>query len=238
MARLAAVVLAALAGLGAPSLALAQPQALLPGVTYERDLVFTPWGPVVIHVVRAPRPTGLFRLRPELGRGTVAGREPVTAIQRRRASVATSVAVNGDLFSFADGRPSGITLRDGVLATAPNPGRSSLGIRVDGLLDVRRVALRATWSGSGGPRPLARLNKAPGPDEAALFTPQWGKATPRVPGAVAAVLASFPPAVPNVDLAGVVTRVLEGGDPVPLEPDSAALVARGAAAELLRAEAL
>lgn len=238
MARVAALLLVGLTGFSAPSIASAHERTLLPGVTYERDVQFTPHGPVVLHVVRAPAPSGLYRLRPELGGGAVVGRETVTAIQRRRASEATSVGLNGDLFSFAEGRPSGITLRDGVLVTAPLPGRSSLGIRIDGVLDVRRVALRASWSGSGGPRPLARLNAIPGPGQVALFTPEWGRATPRVPGAIAAVLAPFEPAVPNAALSGVVERLADAALPIPLAPGLAVLVARAAAAELLRAEAL
>ena len=45
------------------ALAFAAPAAaqttLMPGVTYERGVQFTPHGPVAIHVVRGPRPTGL-----------------------------------------------------------------------------------------------------------------------------------------------------------------------------------
>ncbi len=35
-------------------------KALMPGVTYEKGVQFTPHGPVAIHVVRGPRPTGLY----------------------------------------------------------------------------------------------------------------------------------------------------------------------------------
>ena len=47
-------------------------------------------------------------------------RETVSAMQKRLSTQATSVGVNGDYFAVADGRPSGILLRDGVLATPPN----------------------------------------------------------------------------------------------------------------------
>jgi hypothetical protein len=237
--RLALVTaLAALASPLAAAHARSQPIELLPGVTYERQVEFTPHGPVTIHVVRGPRPVGLYRLRPSLARDAVTGRETVTSMQRRLVPQATSVGVNGDFFSLADGRPSGIVLRDGVLATPPNPGRSSLGIGLDGLLDVRRVALRATWAAAGVRRPIDTLNKAPRRNGVALFTGAWGRVTPGFGGgSVAVVLEPFPAASPNADLESAVSRVVEGGMPMTIPEDGAVLVARGAAAALLREEA-
>ncbi len=69
-------------------------------------------------------------------------------MQRRLSTQATSVGVNGDYFALADGRPSGIFLRDGVLADAAEPGALERGITLDGLLDVRRVSFRGTWRGT------------------------------------------------------------------------------------------
>ena len=139
MLRLALLAaLAAFLSLGfAVASAAAQTTPLFPGATYERSVEFTPHGPVAIHVVRGPRPVGLYRLRPVLSNESIVGRETVSAMQRRLATQATSVGVNGDFFAVADGRPSGILLRDGVLASPPTPSRSSAGITLDGLLDVR-----------------------------------------------------------------------------------------------------
>lgn len=230
--------LAALASLLVAPQARPQPLELLPGVTYEREVQFTPHGPVTIHVVQGPRPVGLYRLRPSLGRDLVTGRETVTSMQRRAAPQATSVGVNGDFFSLADGRPSGIVLRDGVLATPPHPGRSSLGVGLDGLLDVQRVSLRATWLGTGARRPIETVNKPPGRNGVALFTRAWGRTTPRVGGdGVAVVLEPFPGASPNADLESAVTRVVEGGAPAAIAEGVAALVGRGTAAAALREEA-
>ena len=41
----------------------------MPGVTYERNVEFTLHGPVVVHVVAGPRPTGLYSLEPVMARG-------------------------------------------------------------------------------------------------------------------------------------------------------------------------
>ena len=215
----------------------AQATPLFPGATYEESVQFTPHGPVSLHVVRGPRPVGLYRLRPVLSNESIVLRETVSAMQKRLSTQATSVGVNGDYFAVADGRPSGILLRDGVLATPPNSARSSAGVTLDGLLDVRRVSFRGTWRGAGQRRALNFLNKAPGTNGISLFTPDWGAATPRVPGAFMVGLGAFPPATPNTDLAVPVTTAAAATS-MRIEPGTAVLVARGNAAAKLQAEAL
>jgi len=232
-ASLAVLSAAALAFGGSAS---AQPAQLFPGVTYETGVQFTPHGPVAIHIVRGPRPVGLYRLRPVLSNETITGRETLTAMERRLATQSTSVGVNGDLFALADGRPSGIVLRDGVLANAPNPDRSSAGVTLDGLLDVRRVKYFGTWRGTGQRRTLGRLNKEPVKNGIALFTSDWGRRTPSYADGVAVVLSPAPAATPNVDLTAPVSNVVQGGS-APLAPGTAVLVARGTAAPTLLAEA-
>ena len=219
-----------------PAIASAAPTQLFPGATYERSVQFTPHGPVAIHVVRGPRPTGLYRLRPVLSNETVLARETVSSMQKRLSSTATSVGVNGDYFAVADGRPSGITLRDGVLVTQPNGARSSAGVMLDGTLDVRKIAFRGTWRGTGPRRAVTYFNKPPGPSGMTLFSSDWGRTTPEVAGSYAVVLSPFPPTAPNVDIQATVTRTVENAR-VGLTPGSAVLVARGQAAANLRAEA-
>lgn len=197
---------------------------------------FTPHGPVSLHVVRGPKPVGLYRLRPVLSNESIVSRETVSSMQKRLATQATSVGVNGDYFAPSDGRPSGIFLRDGVLATPPNSARSSAGITLDGLLDVRRVSFRGTWRGTGQRRALNFLNRVPGTNGISLFTSDWGTSTPRVSGAVFATVGSFPPATPNTDLAVPVESVVSGSS-VRIAPGTAVLVARGNAATKLQAEA-
>ena len=95
-------------------------------------------------------------------------------MQRRLSTQATNVGVNGDYFSLADGRPSGILLRDGVLATPPNSSRSSAGITLDGLLDVRKVRFLGTWRGTGQRRALNFLNKTAGHERNLAVHPRLG----------------------------------------------------------------
>ena len=228
--------LCVLAGLVSVAHASAQATPLFPGTTYERSVQFTPHGPVSIHVVRGPRPVGLYRLKPVLSNESIVLRETVSAMQKRLSTQATQVGVNGDYFAPADGRPTGIFLRDGILATPPNSARSSAGVTLDGLLDVRRVSFRGTWRGTGQRRSLNFLNKAPGTNGISLFTPDWGSATPRIAGAFTAVLGAFPAATPNTDLVVPVVSAAPSSS-TRIQPGTAVLVARGNAAAKLQAEA-
>jgi hypothetical protein len=198
----------------------------MPGVTYEREVDFTSHGPVVVHVMRGPRPTGLYALKPVLSNEAVVGRERVTQMQKRLSASVTAAGVNGDLFNWNVGYPSGMLMLNGVLASPPNPDRSSTGIAPDGTLRVERVRLAGTWQGTGQRRPLV-LNKEPGGNGVALFTPAWGPTTPAATETVELVIQPFPAAQPLRELTGVVTLAKQGGA-TPIPPDGAVLVGRGA----------
>jgi len=220
----------------APALAQTPDRSLLmPGVTYVRDVEFTPHGPVVMHVINAPKPGGLYSLEPLLSNEAILGRERVSDIERRISSTMTTVGVNGDLFNFRDGHPSGMLLRNGVLDHAPLRDRSSVGLGEDGTLRVDRVALSGFWKGTGQRRSIT-LNELANANGISLFTPAWGPNTPGV-AAVEAVLRPFPAAKPNTDLVGTVVQVGSTSGSTAIPPDGAVLQARGSAAGKLAAEA-
>src|SRR6201995_6149032 len=104
--------------LGAGALAAsahAQPTTLMPGVTYEQTVEFTPHGAVVVDVLTAPRPGGLYGLAPVLAHGTIAGGlERVTQIEQDASAQATVAGINGDFFSAKDGTPSGLAMLGGA----------------------------------------------------------------------------------------------------------------------------
>src|SRR6476619_5547877 len=171
------LITALLAGVFVPT-AGAAGLSLAPGITYTRQLLFTPHGPEVVHVMTAPKPGGLYALHPVLSNNTVIGRERVTSMQKRVSSTATVGGVNADLFTFDEGLPSGMFMQSGVLTTPPHPKRSTVGITDDGRLLVQRVQMLGTWQGNSQRRPLNGLNQRPGPEGVSLFTPDWGPATP------------------------------------------------------------
>jgi Phosphodiester glycosidase/FlgD Ig-like domain len=238
MLRRAATLLLLTAAIAAP--ARAQETQLMPGVTYEKTVEFTPHGAVVLHVITAPRPgdgNGIWSLGPVLARGTVmGGTQRVTQIEKDVSAQATVAGIDGDFFSATDGHPSGIVLQGGLLAHPPVGSRSSIGVDSTGALHVDRVRFFGTWQGTGQRRPLNGLNQAPSPGQVVLFTPAYGPAAPAVPGSAEVVLRPFPATAPNVDLtATVVANGAGGGEPIP--PDGAILMATGATAPKLAAEA-
>ncbi len=210
-------------------------QTLMPGVVYSRQVEFTAHGPVVIPVISAPKPTGLYALKPVLSNDAIIGRERVTSMQKRVSAEATVAGVNGDLFSWTDGHPTGGLIRGGILDSGPVDFRSTVGIDTDGVLHVERVRLDGTWQGSGQRRILG-INEVPRPNRTTLYTHVWGARTPAEDGGSQAIIQPFPATKPNTPLTGVVTQYVSGGNQ-PIPPDGAVLVARGAQAGFLPAEA-
>ena len=207
----------------------------MPGVVYSRQVEFTAHGPVVIHVITAPKPTGLYALKPILSNNAILGRERVTSMEKRFSGDATVAGVNGDLFSWTDGHPTGGLIRDGVLDSAPVDTRSTVGIDTDGIVHVERVRLAGTWQGSGQRRILG-INEPPRANRATLYTRAWGARTPAENAGAQAIIQPLPPTTPNTPLTGTVTQYVTGGNQ-PIPADGAVLVARGSQAGFLAAEA-
>ena len=231
----AASALPAGAAPGAPAQIVAQ-SLLMPGVTYQRAVEFTPHGPVVLDVVTAPRPDGsLYTLAPVLSNNAVVATEKLTDMEKSLSTNATVVGVNGDFFAADPGKPTGILMRGGALDTAPAGARSSLGIGTDGTLTVAQVSFDGTWRGTGQRRQFD-LNAAPVKGHTTLYTSSWGPATPAESGVAVDVLSAIPSLLPNRVATGVVSQVAAGG-PVPIPPGGAVLVARGGQAPHLTAEA-
>jgi len=237
MRRCAAI--AVLLAFAAPAAARAQGaddrSLLMPGVSYTRDVEFTPHGPVVVHVLNAPRPGGLYGLKPVLSNDLIVGRETVTSMEKRASGGATVAGVNGDLFNFRDGHPSGVLMRNGVLDSTPLAERSSTAITADGTIRVDRARYIGYWRGNGQRRAL-NFNQPPGTNGVSLFTRSWAPSTPPFGDTTEAILSAFPDARPNTDLTGTVAQIKTGGN-TPIPPGGAVLVARGSSASKLAAEA-
>jgi len=211
---------------------------LLPNVEYSRQVISTSAGPVVLHILIAPQPGGLYGLKPVLSNGRVTGRERVSAMQRRLAGRATLAGVNGDLFNWSTGHPSGIFLRSNVLATKPNVSRSSLGIGLDGFLHVGLLGYWGQWRVDGfGAHPFFELNRPLRYRKGiALYTPLWGARTPYRLGAREFVLARLKPVRPGIDTRALVVKVRRGSDR-PIPAGGGVLQATGTWRGLLGAEA-
>jgi flagellar hook assembly protein FlgD len=217
--------------------AAAEPTLLAPGITYERQVEFTPHGPVVVHVITAPKPDGsLYRLLPALSNNAIVATQPLTAMEKDLAPQGTAAGINGDYFNPNPGDPAGMLIRDGSLDSPPAAGRSSAGIGADGTLQIARVAFNGIWRGTGQRRPMT-LNQPASGGLVTLYTSAWGPATPAENGAVEAVIPALPLTRPNSDLTGTVSQLIPGDGNVPIPPGGGVLVARGAQAAILQREA-
>ncbi len=214
------------------------PVQLMTGVSFEQYTELTSHGPVVYSVITAPAPTGLTTIGPVLGTGTITGpRETLTQLEESVTTNETVAGVNGDFFSGPHAAPSGIVIAGGALEAVPTPARSSIGFDGNGQMHVGRISFNGTWRGSGQREPLSAVNQPPKPNQTILFTPAWGTSTPVVSNGAVAVLEPFPAAGIDTDLNATVTAVGDGSSPVAIPADGAVLVASGAAAASLQAEA-
>jgi hypothetical protein len=136
---------------------------------------------------------------------------------------------------LTDGHPTGGLIRGGVLDETPDASRSTIGVGTDGVLHVERLRLAGTWQGSGQRRILG-VNETPRPGRTTIYTPAWGARTPTENGGAQAILQSFPASKPNTALTATVVQYVTGGNQ-PIPPGGAVLVARGAQAGFLGAEA-
>ncbi len=216
----------------------AQPVQLIPGtpsLTYEKQVQFTLHGLVGINVLVAPKPGGLWSLQPVLSNEVIPATEKLTAIEQRLSVSATTAGVNGDVVA-GGGRPDGFLERNGGLDHDPRTARTSIGVDTSGVLHFDRISLYGYWQGAKTRHAFADLNEPPTAAGTTLYTPAWGPATPAAANGVAVVLRPFPAVAPNTDLVGTSVQVVPGGAAA-IPPDGAVLVARGAAAPALQAEA-
>ena len=153
------------------------------------------------------------------------------------SAVVTVAGVNGDFFSQSGGRsyPSGIVMAKGALVRVPTPARVSIGFDTNGSMHVGRISFSGTWKGTGQRRPVEGVNQQPRGNQTILFTPAWGSSTPNLSNAAHIVLEPFPDAAIGTDLNATVSAV--GTGQVAIPSDGAVIVATGADAAKLQAEA-
>jgi hypothetical protein len=217
----------------------AQPVQLMPAVIYDKQVQFTPHGPVGFTVITAPPSgtgAGLYMLGPVLAAGTIRGaRERVADLALEVSAVSTAAGVNGDFSTGADNHPSGIVVSGGAYLHAPTPARSSIGFDSNGGLHVGRISFAGTWKGSGQRRPVDAINQKPKANQTVLLTPAWGGDTPTIANSTVVILEPFPTPAPNTDLTATVAMVGPGPTAIPV--DGAVLLATGSDATKLQAEA-
>jgi hypothetical protein len=235
-----AVVLAALAAVFLPQAAAStrSSETLVPGIRHVRETRWVGGARVVFHLVYAPKPGGLYGLRPVLSGNTVSGRETLSSMQRRMLRRANVVGVNADFFTWDTGHPNGILVEGGALSSHPLRDRSSLGIGVDGLLRIARLSFAGSFQVAGAKLRVLREYNRPlrATRGFTLFTSRWGAHAPARPRTNEAILVDVRRIFPNQDRVASVLRLVRGsGHAIP--PGGAVLQARGTSRSVLRADA-
>jgi Phosphodiester glycosidase len=233
LAALAAVVLPQPAAGGRTS------EQIMPKIRYINETRLIGGQRVVFHVVYAPKPGGLYGLRPVLSSNTVSGRQTLSAMQRHMLPKSNVVGVNADFFTYATGHPNGLLVQEGVLESRPLSGRSAVGIGLDGLLRFARIDYAGDFhvDGFGGHR-LKEYNRPTWADNGfTLFSSKWGAHTPHRSYTTEAILTNVRRTFPNVDRTGTILKIVRGSEHA-IPAGGAVLQARGTARAMLRAEAV
>ena len=154
-------------------------------------------------------------------RDVAIGLETVTSIAARTGAIA---AVNGGYFRTSGdflGDSTGTLQIDGVLWSEPDRARASVGI-VRAPEGARLVFGHVTWDAAitagGETREVDGLNRARGPNDLVVFTPQFGPATITDDSGVEVVVQS-----------GRVTEVRDAAGSAPIPDDGFIVSARGEA---------
>ena len=154
------------------------------------------------------------------------GLETVSAIAQRTGAIA---AVNGGYFRTTgefQGDSTGTLQIDRALWSEPDRGRASVGLVRDGpttRLVFGHVVWHATIDAGGQKRQVNGLNRARGPDELVVFTPQFGRNTVTDATGIEAIVRS-----------GRVTEVRDGAGGSGIPADGFVVSARGEAADWVR----
>jgi hypothetical protein len=156
-------------------------------------------------------------------RDAAIGLETVSSIAARTGAIA---AVNGGYFVTSGdflGDSTGTLQIDGVLWSEPDRGRASVGIirEPDGArLVFGHVVWEASVTATGEVRRLDGLNRARGPNDLVVFTPEFGAATITDASGIEAIVR-----------AGRVTEVRDAAGASDIPRDGIVVSARGAARE-------
>jgi exopolysaccharide biosynthesis protein len=157
-------------------------EPVAPGVARLTYRLLTSAGPLVVSIVTVDPNEPTVRLGTVLAHDqVVSSDETVSSMARRTGAVA---GINGDYFDIgATGAPTGVLVRNGVLARSPNERAALTVTREHG---VRFETYRFAGTASSGvvQVPITALNVWPPQAGATLLTPAYGPIPPNGPGNV------------------------------------------------------
>lgn len=145
-----------------------------PGVDYGHIRMGLSEGPVLVNYIAIDLDHAGIEVRPALADAQAAGQETVSQMSRRLGAIA---AVNGIYFSSA-GRPLGLVATGQRLISPPVYARTAFGWFDDGSWLMSRVDLTGHVQSGSISAPLYTVNGARVAGQVALYTPDFGYASP------------------------------------------------------------
>ncbi|MDR3690124.1 MAG: phosphodiester glycosidase family protein [Fimbriimonas sp.] len=203
-------------------------KAVAPGLTYRMEVNTSI--PMIVHALRmSPGATGI-RAIPELAghtmneEGTVKGR--LTPAQMAAQASATG-AINGDFFSFTQGSPIGVTIREGEILDTPIRSRAAFawGSRNSAVGFV--VSSISVTPEDGSAIKVDALNQPCGPNQIVVFSQAEGIASNAVPNVSIVVALNDPKWTPSADLIGTVESTAPDVKEAKVADGKALIVAMG-----------
>jgi len=202
-------------------------------------------------------PAGMVRFDGGVASGRIAdGKRETTSAMCRRSNCL--LAVNGDFYDPAHGRPYGAVIDDGVLLRTPRPAYPQLTITADGAWKLGELG----WSGnivaapgSSTPEPdpllpgleptpepppgattvkLAGVNEVPQRHAVLLYTRHWNAHTPKAKGTTEIVVRLAGSVRPTQNQRVELKRIVDGNGNTAIARGHAVLAGTGDGAKALR----
>ena len=199
-----------------------------PGLTYRMEVDTET--PLIVHGLRFSLNTPGLKARPELAghtineEGTVKGRLTPAQMAAQDGAIA---AINGDFFSFTQGAPIGLMVREGELLTTPEKSRAvfawgpkqsaiGFGTTVATLIPEDKGRLH-----------IDAVNQPCGTNQIVVYTPSEGTAINAAPNVTAVLSLTNPMWAPSTVVEATLEYVLPDAKETKVPPGKALLVATG-----------
>ena len=203
-------------------------KSVSPGLTYRMDLDTET--PVIVHALRFSLGTPGLKAIPELAghtineEGTVKGRLTPSQMVAQESAIA---GINGDFFSFTQGAPIGLMVREGELLDTPGRSRAvfAWGPHQSAVGFCNTTSSITPEDGSA--IHLDAINQPCGPNQVVVYTTAEGTATSPVPNVTAVVSLSSPVWSPSTIVTGTLEYVLPDAKETKVPDGKALIVATG-----------
>ena len=199
-----------------------------PGLTYHMEVDSET--PLIVHALRfSPKTPGL-KAMPELAghtineEGTVKGRLTPAQMANQSSAIA---AINGDFFSFSQGAPIGIMVRNGELLDTPFKARATFGWGPNEAAVAMCSTTVSMTPEDGKEAKVDEVNQPVGQNQIALYTPAEG--TAQLTGSHVAVMLTVTSPIwsPSSSIQATVDGVLPDATEAKVPDGKALLVGTG-----------